>query len=175
MKTLIVYYSFTGNNESLARELCDRLGADLLRIETRKKITLFSIVLDLLLNRTPEIKDFYHARNLYDKYIFISPIWAGRVASPMRAFLRKERLQIRGYSFITLCGGGDGQKEGIYWDLVNILGQIPEQVVELPMKDFFSQTRQKASYKFQSSDLNFFKGKIDLFVRRVNQATTALV
>jgi flavodoxin len=175
MKTLIVYYSFTGNNESLAKELRDRLGADLFRIETRRKTTLFSIVLDLLLNRTPEIKDFYHARNLYDKYIFISPVWAGRVASPMRAFLRKERLQIRGYSFITLCGGGEDQKARIYSDLVNIVGQIPEQVVELQLKEFFSQTRTRTSHKFEASDLKFFKDKMDVFVRQVNQGTPALV
>ena len=36
MKTLIVYYSMGGNTEYAAKEIADRLGADLLRIEPVK-------------------------------------------------------------------------------------------------------------------------------------------
>ena len=46
MKTLIVYYSFTQNNEALARMLQTRLDCEMLKIETVKRRSTFSIFLD---------------------------------------------------------------------------------------------------------------------------------
>lgn len=176
MKTLIVYYSFTSNNEMLAKELQEKLGADLFRIETRKKRTAFSIMWDIFLNRIPEIKGFYHAMNLYDKYIFISPIWAGKIASPLKAFLLKERLRIQDYSFITVCGGGaPGQRDKIFKSLSKLIGHSPKQVVELWLKDFTrAQGLKPSALKapvLRPGDLKFFKNRIDEFVHHIKERT----
>jgi len=177
MRILIVYYSLTSNNELLAKELQEKLGADLFRIETRRKYTTFSIMWDILLNRTPEIKDFYHARNLYDKYIFVAPVWAGRVASPLRAFLLQEKSRIHDYSFITLCGGLPRQKDKLFKTLTKVVGHSPTQVVELSINDFISETDGHHSlgkgYEFQRQDLKFFKQKIDDFVAQQKAVTLA--
>src|SRR5688572_13231576 len=106
MKTLLVYYSFTGNNEVIARELQQRLGCDLARIEPVKKRTKFSIFLDLVFHRAPAIHQLDVSINQYDSFVFMGPIWAGKIASPLREFLRLHKNSIHRYAFITVCGGG---------------------------------------------------------------------
>jgi flavodoxin len=54
MSTLIVCYSFSGNNRVLARFLQVRLGADLQEIEEVKPRTGFAILLDVLFKRSPK-------------------------------------------------------------------------------------------------------------------------
>ena len=55
MKTVIVYYSFSGNNESLAKELRLRFGCDIIKIIEQKRRTGFTILLDLIFNRESKI------------------------------------------------------------------------------------------------------------------------
>ena len=57
MKTLIAYYSFTHNNEVLAKDLQKKLNCDIHKIEEPGKRTGFTILLDLIFNRNPEILD----------------------------------------------------------------------------------------------------------------------
>lgn len=169
MRTLIVYYSFTHNNEVLAKYLRETLDADLVKVETVRKRTGLTIFLDLLFNRTPQVKEFYHPRDLYDKYVLIAPIWAGRIASPMKTFLLNERTRIGRYSFITVCGGGPGQKEKVFRSLSKLVGHQPERVSELSLKELLASkpTGNKTgvtSFRLQNVDLKFFREKIDEFL-----------
>src|SRR5690242_18711852 len=103
MKTLIVSYSFSGNNDLLTTHLQQRLSADLFRLSEWNKRTRLTIFLDILFNRTPEIKEFYHAKDVYEHHILIGPVWGGRIASPLKTFLLKERSKIGRYSFVSVC------------------------------------------------------------------------
>lgn len=60
MKTLIVYFSFSGNNELLAKDVAKDLEADLLQITEPKKRGIFRIMLDMLFNRFPKINELKH-------------------------------------------------------------------------------------------------------------------
>jgi flavodoxin len=131
MKTLIAYYSFTQNNEKLAKHLQRRLNCDIVKIETTKNRNGLSILLDLIFKRNPEIKPVPYYLQDYDHVIFIAPIWAGRIAMPMKSFMTQERLNLEQYSFVTLCGGNAGQKEKIEKELVSIVGKSPVRFLEL--------------------------------------------
>jgi len=56
MKTLIVYYSFTQNNEALAKMIQTRLDCEMFKIETIRKRSSFSIFLDAVFGRKPAIR-----------------------------------------------------------------------------------------------------------------------
>ena len=56
MKTLIVFYSLTQNNEKVARELQRRLGCDIWRIKEKKNRKRLSIFLDVFFKRIPTIE-----------------------------------------------------------------------------------------------------------------------
>jgi flavodoxin len=55
MKTLIIYYSFSGNNEVLAQELQKRLDCDLQKIVELKPRKSIDILFDLIFKRTSKI------------------------------------------------------------------------------------------------------------------------
>jgi hypothetical protein len=42
--------------------------------------------------------------------LFLDPIWAGRIASPLKAFLGLGKNHLQQYSFISLCGTGGNKK-----------------------------------------------------------------
>src|SRR5688572_17048701 len=168
MNTLIVYYSFTKNNELLAGQLQQRLGADIFKIETLKRRSAFSIFLDLLFKRKPSIRKHQLQLRNYDQIVFIAPIWAGKIAGPLVTFLNEEKSNIRRYSFISLCGGGTGQQEKIEQELLTILSHEPEKVTELWISDLISADKKKnvttvSGYRIQQGDWVKYKGKIDDF------------
>jgi len=168
MNTLIVYYSFTKNNELLAKQLQQQLCADIFRIETLKRRTLFSIFLDLFFKRKPSIRKHQLLLHNYDQLVFVAPIWAGKIATPLVTFLCEEKGNIRRYSFITLCGGGTGQREKIEQQLTDLLSREPQMVTELWISDLFSSEEKKnvtdvSRYKIQQGDWLKYMDKIEDF------------
>jgi len=90
-RILVVTYSFTGTSLRLARRLCALHGWDLAEIqETRPRIGMLGTwrcVLDSLLHRKPSISYSGPGPEKYDVVVLISPIWAERLAGPMRTFV----------------------------------------------------------------------------------------
>ncbi|HET6542164.1 MAG TPA: flavodoxin domain-containing protein [Chryseolinea sp.] len=165
MKTLIVYSSFSGNNEMLALDLKIMLNCNILRIKEIRKRTGFSIFLDIFFNRTPRIEGQKEKIKDYDHVILIAPVWAGKIASPLKSFLLKEKNNIRRYSFITACGGSQDQKTKIENELTRFVGKKPVAVTELSIRDLL-QSNQKnniknvTAYRLKTNDLSFFASKI---------------
>lgn len=168
MKTLIVYYSFTRNNEILAENLKARLSCNVLKIEEVKKRTGFTILLDIIFNRNTKLKPHKLSLLDYDNFIFIAPIWAGRLATPLKTFLTNHKKEIRRYSFITVCGGVEGQKEKISKQLIKLLNRSPEKVIELWVADLLvSEGKRKntTGYQIDKNDLVVFEEKINDFLQ----------
>ena len=168
MKNLIVYYSLTNNNESLAKLLQARLGGEMLKIETVRKKGAFSIALDVMFGRKPAIRRYNLSIMDYDNLIVVGPVWMGRIASPLRTFLSEERGSINCYSFISVCGGLAGQKEKIENELEAIVGIRSQRVLELWLSTIMNSNVTKdaknvGGYRITSTDLEKFKSKIDEF------------
>lgn len=169
MKTLIVYYSYTRNNELLAYELQKRLGCDILKIEESKARTGLTIALDLLFNRNPKLKDHNLSLKDYSNFIFIAPVWASKIASPLRSFLSKEKKYIRSYSFISLCGGIKGQVEKLEKEIERIVGVKANQIKELWINDLLSEDKRDtikytSGYRVKPEDVKKFGFKIEEFL-----------
>ena len=98
MKSLIVYYSHSGNNEKLAYYLKEKTGWDVLRINEIKERKTISILLDFMLKR--DTKLLHSTTNLkdYSNIIFVAPIWGGKIASPLRSFIELEKNNMVKYA-----------------------------------------------------------------------------
>ena len=170
MKPLIAFYSFTHNNKLLAKHLQNELGCDLLEIQEEKKRKGISILLDLIFNRTPKIKTHLHDVASYDHCILISPVWAGKIATPLKSFLLKEKKNIKEYSFITVCGGGNpNQKEKLAGQFTSLLSQRPTSICELWINDRLPKDKQNtikytSGYRIGDDDLDVFSEKIRGFL-----------
>jgi flavodoxin len=170
MKNLIVYYSFTENNKKLAEYVRNKLHCDIVGIETVKKRAGLSILLDLMFNRKPGIKPVPYSLRDYDHIVFMSPIWAGKIAMPLTSFLIKEKQNVRTYSFITLCGGGNAnQREKIQNLLSIVLGRQPITVAELWINTLLHDEKKNtikyaSGYRIDSNEFNAFDKDIMKFL-----------
>ena len=172
MKTLIVYYSHTGNNDLLANEVCTRLDADLLRIKEKKHRNMFRIMLDLLFDRRPQILVDKVEWRRYDHVILMAPIWNLHIAHPMKTFIEQAKAHLRDYSFVTLCSGREGQEENIQHQLEQLTGRHPVAIAEMRIIDLLppeKRTDAKEIGKFKLTDANLakFAPKVDRFIQAI--------
>ncbi|MBT1690738.1 hypothetical protein [Dawidia soli] len=171
MKNAVVYYSFTHNNEKLARYLSEKLQCERLRIDTVKARNGFSVFLDILLGRRPAIRPLPKSLAAYDHVIFVSPIWAGRIAGPLRSLLHKDRALISRYSFASLCGGAPDQKEKVERELLALVGTKPEAHMELSVSVAIAlhqqdKTRHTASgYRIAAGELHLYDAQLEQFIQ----------
>lgn len=98
MKTLIVYYSYQGNTKKIAEMIYDKIGGDMVRIDTVVPYTgSYNSVVDQgqdEVNRgyCPEIKPLDVNVKDYDTIILGTPVWWYTFAPAMHTFLKAEDL-----------------------------------------------------------------------------------
>lgn len=170
MKTLIIYYSFSRNNEFLAQELQKRLDCDIQKIVELKKRTGFTILLDLIFKRNPKIKRFDFDLKQYDQFILAAPIWDGKIATPLRSFIEMEKDNFKEYSFITVCTGPDGQDKKITDELLQLIQKRPRAVMQLRINDLLpperkNKIRYATPYRINQRLLLAFEMEIEQFLQ----------
>lgn len=126
-------------------------------------------MLDLAFNRTPKLRRHSFSLRSYAQVIFIAPVWASRIASPLKAFLLNEKENITRYSFISVCGGVNGQLEKIIRQLVKLVAKKPDAVAELWINDLLSEEKKNTikyttGYRLSDKDFDFFEPKIRAFL-----------
>jgi flavodoxin len=172
MKTLIVYYSFTENNKKLADHVRKNLDCDMVGIETVRKRSGLSIMLDMMFGRKPAIKPVPYYLRDYDHIIFIAPVWGGKIAMPMKSYMIDEKHNIRRYSFMTLCGGVRGQKEKIHNELTTLVGKQPARVCELWINNLLTAEKKDTikyttGYRIEPNELKAFEKDIAEFLKAI--------
>lgn len=109
MKTLVAYYSNSGNNKYLAEKVAKELNCDIEAIKPR--LSLFPFLILFSLTKTSlGIKALSHKVGEYDRIIVCSPIWMGQVISPLYDFIRKYHKDVKRLYFATCCGSTDAAK-----------------------------------------------------------------
>ncbi|WP_203340914.1 flavodoxin family protein [Planococcus beijingensis] len=169
MKSLIVYYSHSGNNEKLAIELRDRIGCDMYEIKEKKKRKDLAILMDFLVKRNSRLAPLDFDVSDYGPIILLAPVWAGKVAAPMRTFIQMEKDKLTDYSFITLCSGAAGQREKIAAELSALTPQKPTAVAELWINNLLpEEQRNKIKYatnfRVEKQHLQQFNEEIQFFI-----------
>ena len=161
MNILVISYSFTGNNEVLAKSIAEKISAKHISISEPKTRSIGKIVLDIIFNRTPQVQPFLEDLNNYDLIFFIGPIWMGQVATPLRAYLRKIKEVNVPYAFISISGGPNPK---IADELEKRVGRNPSAVLDFPISDLLKSkprpTRKEVSaYRMDSVTINSLSDK----------------
>lgn len=112
MKTIIVYYSYTGTTKKYVEKMQEILNCDLLEIKPKKDIKVKGFAayviggLKVAKKDAPELQDYHFSAEEYDHIILATPVWAFTFAPAMRSFLEKEKLHGKKISyFMTHMGG----------------------------------------------------------------------
>ena len=87
MKSIVIYYSYTGNTKKAALEYAAQLGAEIIELKEVRRRSFFGVffcgVPAAMSRKKAKIHPFPSDLSEYDKIIIAMPVWAGHPAPPM--------------------------------------------------------------------------------------------
>lgn len=139
LKTLIVYYSYTGNTEDIVDELRKQIVADVLKIEPANKTLNYAAnnyrigteQLTRIQNNPndetsyPVIDPINVDISKYDAVIIATPLWWSQMASNMQTFLFKYGSQMKGKHIGLIVSSHSSGISGVERDAKRL---VPEGV-----------------------------------------------
>lgn len=117
MKTLILYYSYTGNCKKYAEKLQSQISAaDLCEVKEKRRLNMFQTFIincpKAALRKSTAIQEITVDLNLYDKIIIVAPIWNSYPAPVFNSMVKT--LPIDKDVELYMCsGGGDSSKSKV--------------------------------------------------------------
>ena len=124
MNYLVVYYSRTGNNRTIAQEIAQLLSADIDEIIDKKnragKLNWLLAGRDSRARKLTEIKYEKNPQD-YDTIIIGAPIWAWNPIPPLRTYLQEVDLKGKRVAFF-ICSKSEAY--------VNLFPQLEEMTPE---------------------------------------------
>lgn len=115
-RTLIVYYSWSGNTRRVARIIHEIAGGDLIELEpvepypTSYSATLERARREIRAGLKPQLKTRIEGVENYDVVFIGSPNWWGTIAPPVTSFLSQYNLSGKTIAPFFTHGGGGLQK-----------------------------------------------------------------
>ena len=143
MKLLILYYSRTGNNRTLAHYLAEQIGADIEEIRPLRRLKLLGMLLDFFNNRQPKIAPISKNPEDYEHTLFLAPLYDMGIAHPMKTALVTLKHLLGPYSFVTFCGyQRDKQSDHIHQELLDLTAREPVHIQELHVCDLVPEDKR---------------------------------
>lgn len=109
MKSLVVYYSRTGNARFVAETIAAEIGADLEEVVDLKKrsgtLGFLNGGLDARRSKKTEISPTTKSPADYDLIIVGTPVWAGRPSPAIATYLKKNELSGKKVALFFTQGG----------------------------------------------------------------------
>jgi len=154
MKTLIVYYSRTGHTKEIAEAIAADLGADIVRIEDdADRVGALGYLrsgLDALLGRSGSIRPTATDPADYDLVIVGSPVWSGRLSTPVRTYIADNKTALKHIAFFCTEGAYGGPR--VFKTMQDLSGRHPVATLEV------------TGANLKSGD---YVGKVDTFTRHI--------
>ena len=178
--SIVVYYSNSGNNRYLAEKISNELNCEMAEIKPRINflpiVFLFTVLRFSFGNRKQQInlKD-------YKKVVLCSPIWFGRLASPMLSYIRKHKKKLPDQVFFaTSCGGSDEKRRtptgyhNSYTQIYKVLHTKILNCTAFPMSLILedSDIKQEDIIKLRLNDDTFnekMEERLDKFVKLIKR------
>lgn len=124
-KALVVYFSRSGYTQRIAEEIAARCGAEIERIQdARGRSGLLGYLRsarEALRKRAAEIAPGSARPSDYELVMIGTPVWAGNVSSPVRAYIAAHKSELRRVAFFCTQGGSGGA--GVLADMAALSGQ----------------------------------------------------
>ena len=164
MKTAVVYYSMSGNTAYVAERISKELGAgvDLIEIKPVKTYhdkgfrKFFWGGMFAVMAEKPKLHPYSFDDDLYDRIVIGFPVWASRIAPPIRSFVEENKAALSGKRvFAYACQSGSGAEKafGGLKELLSISGfaatailidpkEKPDEVNERLIEEFCGKLRE---------------------------------
>ena len=113
-RILVVYFSRTGHTRAIAKQLAAKLGADVEEIfDPTRRTGFFGYQrsgFQAFFHRLPPIAPAVHNPHDYDLVVIGTPVWDMSVSAPVRAYLRRYRVELPRVAFFCTCGAMGGER-----------------------------------------------------------------
>jgi hypothetical protein len=123
---LIVFYSRSGYTRRGAQALAQESHADIEEIRPLRDYPgprgIARAIFDTLLRRQPALEPLRHCPADYQTVLIGTPVWAGRIAPPVRSFVATYAAGCRRLAAFCTMGGKDG---GTVLDALSALAGKP--------------------------------------------------
>jgi len=133
MKTLVAYYSRTGTTKKAAAEISRILGCETDEVIDAKNrhgfFGYFGACMDSLFKGPAKIENAGKSPSKYGIVIIGTPIWAGTVSAPVRAYIHENKGKFRNVAFFCTMGGSGGK--GAFREMGKLCGKKPVCTLEL--------------------------------------------
>lgn len=150
MKSLVVYYSRTGNTGKIARELADALQSDIEEIKDTKKrsgiLGWLRSVRDAMNGSLTVLEDPVNDPAGYDLIIIGTPIWASHVSSPVRTYIHQKQAKFNQVAFFSTAGGDNFT--GPFNDMRELSGKSPVATLGVRGKEIKDGTYKSKVQEF---------------------------
>ncbi len=114
MKTLLVYYSRSGNTRMIANAISESIECDIEEIVEKDKrngiIGYLKSGYQASRGNISHIDDSKYELSNYDLLIIGTPVWAGKMAVPVRTYLKKNMDKIPLLACFCTCNGSGIEK-----------------------------------------------------------------
>jgi len=151
MKTLVVYYSRTGNTEKVGNELAKELKADVEKIIDLKNrigaISWLSAGHDAMKKKLTEIVEIKKDPSIYDLVVVGTPVWV-TVTPAIRTYLRNNKDKFKKLAFYSTKGGSETKT---FKDMEEEAGKEPIATLELTTKEVNENSYKEKLQKFVDS------------------------
>jgi flavodoxin len=132
---MTVYFSRTGFTRKIAEEIRTRCGGDLEAIEdVRGRSGILGYLRsarEALKKAAVEIRPGKLRPKEFDLVILGTPVWAGHISSPMRAYLAAHSSELKQVAFFCTLGGSGARK--VFAQMAALCGREP--IATLAVKD----------------------------------------
>lgn len=131
--TLLVTYSRTGTAKNLAQKLAELCcaDADYLTYEGGKSVSFLGACVQALRKSTKPFEGDRRDPAAYDRIIFVSPVWAGTIATPIRAYMSKHSAKLSAKDCFLLTVSKNTPPERAAIEFEQILGSAPSAMRNL--------------------------------------------
>jgi len=132
----VVYYSRKGHTAELAGQIARELGADTEEIVDRKQrggpLGWMSAGRESMKDIPAEIEEPKRDPAGYELVVIGGPVWAGKIATPARAYMRKFTGKLPETAFFTTSAG---ENEGTFEHMASLSGKAPKATLAVPNRE----------------------------------------
>jgi len=152
MKTLVVYYSRSGNTKKIAEDISDKIKCEVEEIvDTKNRKGIIGWLIsgrDAHSRKLTSIKEINTDPAKYDLVAIGTPIWAGLMAPAVRTYINENKGKFKNVAFFCTCGNSGDIKT--FEDMEDYIGITPASKLTITGKDLKSNYEDKLK--------NFIKG-----------------
>ena len=129
MKTLVIYYTRTGNTKFIAETIAAKLGADIEEVIDLKnrqgKLSFMPAGRDAMRGKETQIAETKRTPTDYDLIIIGQPVWAGSPTPAIRTYVNKNDLS--------------GKKVAIFFSDINLGKAVEKTKALMPNSTFVGE------------------------------------